>query len=177
MGQQLRNNGTSASFAIYFSNTIKKFTGSKGTEAEDDLKPPASRRRKELRLKMGFLRDGKVETYVIFWNLNLVEKTLKVRVSIDRVEQILKAQRRVLWKGVEAIDQNTNVVKTRSNRRESIIPRADLELSGFFNLGRPNLDVVVLENWSILNIHFLGSRSAGGKLFLQRNNLKEMLDH
>ena len=156
---------------------MKFFTGSKGTAAEDELKPPASRRRKELRLKMGLLRDGKVETYVIFGNLNLVQETLKISISVERVEKFIKAQRRVLRKGVEAIDQNTNVVKTRSNRRESIIPRADLELSGFFNLGRPNLDVVVLENWSILNIHFLGSRSAGGKLFLQRNNLKEMLDH
>jgi hypothetical protein len=124
---------------------------------------------------MSLLLVVKVETVVIIWNLDLVEQALEVCVSIDRVEKIIKTQRRVLRKGIETIDQNANVAITGRNGRESILLRPNLELASFINLGRPSLDVVVLENWDILDIHFLGSRT--GKLLLQRNNLKEMLDH
>ncbi len=88
-----------------------------------------------MRLQMSLLLVGKVESFMINRNLDLVEEALKICISIDRVEKIFIAQCSILRKGVETIDQYANVSITGRNRRECGVLQTDLELSSFFDLG------------------------------------------
>ena len=99
---------------------------------------------------MNLLLVGKVEPFVIVWNWNRVEETLKIGIPVERVEKIFKGQRNIFRKGIEALDQQAYVGITGTIRGESVILQTNLELSGVVNLGGPILEVVVLElDWGL----------------------------
>ena len=58
---------------------------------------------------MSLLLGGKVESFMISRNLDLVGEALEICIAVDRVEKFSIAHCSILRKGVETIDQYANV--------------------------------------------------------------------
>ena len=86
---------------------------------------------------------------MVSWNRTGIKKALKLGILIGRVEKLLKGNIREFWAGDKAIDQNSNVVVTRSNGVKCRNTPSNLELFSLSDLLGPVLEISVLLSKSI----------------------------
>ena len=86
---------------------------------------------------------------MVSWNRTGIKKALKLGILIGRVEKLLKGNIREFWAGDKAVDQNPNVVVTRSNGVKCRNTPSNLELFSLSDLLGPVLEISVLLSKSI----------------------------